>query len=257
MSGVFRGAFGLYIGEQNRRWLLRHGVPHERLFSAPYCVDNQFFQHQAKILQARRAELRRELGITDDAPVVLFCGKLIAKKQPLLLLEAYRRIRHRQPCWLLVVGDGPLRPDAEAIVERQRIPGVRMLGFVNQGQLPAAYTAADLFVLPSAMHETWGLVVNEAMNFALPVVVSDKVGCAENLVRQGWNGFVVDSGGAAELAETIGRLVADTDLRRSFGDRSRQLIVDHSIGACADGIVAACQAAVSHRRSRPGRRWAA
>jgi glycosyltransferase involved in cell wall biosynthesis len=247
MHTVFGQAFGLYVGEQNRRWLRHHGLPDDRLFPARYCVDNRLFQDRAARLGPRREELRRELGIDDAAPVVLFCGKLSDKKQPLLLLEAYRRIREEHPCWLLVAGDGPLRAAVEATVQRLSIPGVRMLGFVNQSRMPVAYTAADLLVLPSTLHETWGLVVNEAMNFGLPVVASDKVGCAEDLVQTGRNGFTVPSGNADDLANAIATLVADGDLRCSLGERSRRLVADYSIQACADGIVTACLAGVSRR----------
>ena len=242
LRALLRRAWGLYIGEQNRRYLLHYGLPAERMFPARYCVDNRFFQREAAELRPRRTSIRRQLGIIDDAPVVLFCGKLIDKKQPLLLLEAYRRVRRELPCWLLLAGEGPMRAEIEATTKHLGIPGVRLLGFVNQTALPAAYTAADLFVLPSALHETWGLVVNEAMNFGLPVVASDKVGCAEDLVRPGWNGFTVPHRSAEDLAGALRTLVGDAGQRRSFGERSRRLVENYSIQRCADGIAAACLA---------------
>jgi glycosyltransferase involved in cell wall biosynthesis len=99
-----------------------------------------------------------------------------------------------------------------------------------------------VFVLPSKM-ETWGLVVNEALNFSLPVVVSDRVGCAADLVRDGWNGFVVPHDDPAGFAEALRRLVSDADLREELGARGRSLVDLYSIDACANGIVAACLAA--------------
>ncbi len=241
---LFHRLFGLYVGEQNRRWLLRHGVRPSRLFPARYCVDNGYFQRRASELAARRHELRASFGISTDAPVLVFCGKLIAKKQPLLLLDAFERLRRRHPCWLLLVGDGPLRGAVEDLVRRRRLSDVRLTGFLNQSQLPTAYAAGDVFTLPSAFHETWGLVVNEAMNFSLPLVVSDKVGCGEDLVRPGWNGFVVPHDDVEALAGALGRLVRDSSLRRALGARSRELVDRYSVAACANGIVAACQAAV-------------
>ena len=243
LRALFSQAWGLYIGEQSRRYFERYGVPPSRLVAARYCVDNRFFQQRALELRARRPEIRAGLDITDDAPVVLFSGKLVEKKQPLLLLEAFERVQRRHLCWLLIAGDGPLRPAAQDLVARRRIPRVLMPGFLNQTDLPAAYTAADIFVLPSALHETWGLVVNEAMNFALPIIVSDKVGCAEDLVRPGWNGVVVSHRDVEALADAMATLVADKDLRRDFGARSQKLVGEYSVEACADGIIAACLAA--------------
>ena len=243
LRALFSQAWGLYIGEENRRYFEHYGMPPGRLFATRYCVDNRFFQGQAARLAPRRREVRAALGITDDTPVVLFCGKLIDKKQPLRLLEAFERVRRRRRCWLLMVGDGALRPAAQDLVARRGIPSVVMPGFLNQTELSAAYSAADIFVLPSAWHETWGLVVNEAMNFALPIIVSDKVGCAEDLVRPRWNGFVVSHRDVDALADAIATLVADEPLRRDFGTRSRELVGEYSVEACADGIIAACLAA--------------
>jgi glycosyltransferase involved in cell wall biosynthesis len=217
-------------------------MPESRLFPARYCVDNDYFQRKAEELGLSRGEIRDGFGITDDAPVVLFSGKFIEKKQPLLLIEAFAKVYKQTSCWLLMVGDGPLRQPMEDLIRRLQIPNVLLPGFLNQTELPRAYTTADVFVLPSAYMETWGLVVNEAMNFSLPVVVTDKVGCAADLVREGWNGFVVDHQSVDALAEALSLLVKDREMRRRFGERSYDLVSEYSIKTCADEIVAACLA---------------
>lgn len=238
LRALFSRVYGLYIGEQNRRYFLRYGMDEQRLFPARYCVDNAYFRGRAKELAPRRDELRAEFGIESDVPVILFAAKLIPKKAPLVLLEAFRLVRERIPCALLVVGEGELRPEVEAAAG----PDVHLAGFLNQSELPRAYAAADVFCLPSVHHETWGLVVNEALNFGLPVVVSDKVGCAADLVRPGWNGFVVPAGEPGPLADALEKLVADEALRRELGEHGRQLVGEYSIEACADGIVTALHA---------------
>ena len=240
LRALFSQGSGLYIGEQNRRYFRHYGMPEERLFPARYCVDNQFFREQAAQLLPRRDEIRGEFGITDAAPVVLFCGKFIEKKQPLLLVDAFERLRRQQRCWLLMVGDGLLRSTAEDAVKRRQIPTCACPASSIRRSSPR-HAAADIFVLPSAFRETWGLVVNEAMNFSLPIIVSDKVGCAD-LVRPGWNGFVVPHRNIEDLAEAMARLVGDEERRREFGERSFKLVGEYSIEACADGIVAACLA---------------
>jgi glycosyltransferase involved in cell wall biosynthesis len=240
LRALFARTYGLYIGEQNRRYFLHYGLDSERLFPARYCVDNEYFRRRAEELRPRRDELRARFGIEGDIPVVLYVAKLIPKKAPLVLLEAFRRLRERHRCALLFVGEGELRPAIEAAAG----PDVHLAGFLNQSELPEAYVAADVFCLPSVLHETWGLVVNEALNFGLPVVVTDKVGCAADLVRPGWNGFVVSAGEPGPLAEALGELVADDDLRAACGARGAELVREYSIAACADGIVDACRAAV-------------
>jgi glycosyltransferase involved in cell wall biosynthesis len=238
LRALFSRTYALYIGEQNRRYFLRYGMDEERLFPARYCVDNAYFRRRAEELAPRRDELRARFGIEPDVPVILFAAKLIPKKAPLVLLEAFGRLRERHHCALLVVGDGELRRQIESAAG----PDVHLAGFLNQSELPAAYVAADVFCLPSVEHETWGLVVNEALNFGLPVVVSDKVGCAADLVRPGWNGLVVPAGDPMALTGALEQLVVDEDLRRTFGERGRELVSEYSVEACADGIVAACRA---------------
>ena len=248
LRALFRRATGLYVGAQSRRYFAHYGITSDRLVEAPHCVDNRFFQAQAAALRPRRHDLRPRFGVTDDAPVILFSGKLIAKKQPLALLEAFARVRRERPCWLLLAGEGSERPAVEERVKRHGLPGVRLAGFLNQSELPAAYAAADLLVLPSGWDETWGLVVNEALNFGLPVVVSDKVGCAEDLVRPGWNGFVVGHADTAALARAIGALVADPAARVAMGARGRALVDRYSVERCADGIIEACRRAPRRER---------
>jgi len=245
LRALFRRATGLYVGAQSRRHFAHYGIPAERLVAAPHCVDNEFFQSCAEALRPQRRALRGAFGIPDDAPVVLFSGKLIPKKQPLALLDAYARVRRERPCWLLMVGEGGERARIEEAVARHGLPSVRLAGFLNQSELPNAYAAADLLVLPSGWDETWGLVVNEALNFSLPVIVSDRVGCAEDLVRPGWNGFVVGHADVGALARAIGTLVAEPGARAMLGARGRTLVDGYSVERCADGIEAACRRAVA------------
>jgi glycosyltransferase involved in cell wall biosynthesis len=247
LKQLYARSYGLYIGEENRRFLRAHGMRDERMFAAPYCVDNAYFSARAAELAPRRSELRTSFGIDDGAPVVLFAGKLIDKKQPLRLIEAFASVRGDQPCWLLLAGSGPQRDECEALVARLGVPNVRFAGFLDQTRLPEAYAAADVFVLPSKLHETWGLVVNEAMNFALPMIVSDKVGCGADLARPGENGAIVPYDDTQALSRAIARFVADASLRRAYGARSAEIVSAYNIEAAADGIVEACTAQDARR----------
>jgi glycosyltransferase involved in cell wall biosynthesis len=247
LRNFLRGTWALYVGEQSRRYWESYGIPTARLFFAPHCVDNEFWSSKARELIPKRDQMRKSFGIDDDAPVVLFCGKFIPKKQPLKLLEAYSQVRKEFPCWLLMVGDGQLRAEVERQIRECGITSVGLPGFLNQDELPAAYAAADIFVLPSAFNETWGLVVNEAMNFGLPIVVSDQVGCSMDLVKEGWNGFSFAHDDAAQLTHCLRQLVKNAAMRKEFGKNSAKLVLDYSIKACADGIVrAGCAAGSTH-----------
>jgi glycosyltransferase involved in cell wall biosynthesis len=186
--------------------------------------------------------------VQDESPVILFVGKLQAKKQPGLLLEAFRRVRELHRCTLMLVGTGELEDELRKIVKVRSIPNVIFVGFLNQSDIHRAYVAADIFVLPSAKNETWGMVVNEAMNFRLPVVVSDMVGCAPDLVEDGYNGYVFDHRAVPELADLLAKLVADRNLRIRLGSRSLARITHWSPRIAADGLIEAAIATVNGGR---------
>lgn len=239
MLKLFSGCF--YIGTANKEYFKHYGMPEAVLFHAPYSVDNEYFRSQASELRSD-SECKRSFGVNDRGPVILFAGKLIDKKQPLQLLRAFARVRAVRPCALLLAGDGPLRPLIEDEVRRSSIPDVRISGFLNQNELPRAYAAADIFVLPSKM-EPWGLVVNEAMSSALPVVTTNRVGCAPDLVRDSFNGFMIPWDDEDRLSSVIAYLVERPQLCREMGRRSSEIIEEWSVSRTADGILLGLRAA--------------
>ena len=203
LSWLFRRVnWFLTIGTANARLYARFGVGAKQMRPAPYCIDNVRFAEQARALRPRRAELRRQWGIPEDAFCPLFVGKFIPKKRPLDLLFAAQGMGGRvegRPLHPLFVGSGALDAELRAacravfdadrgglVPEQDRgpsgLPPASFAGFLNQTEISAAYVAADCLVLPSNTAETWGLVVNEAMASGLPCVVSAACGCAEDLV---------------------------------------------------------------------------
>jgi glycosyltransferase involved in cell wall biosynthesis len=230
----------LYIGTRNREYYEHYGVPDKKLFFTPYCVDNIYFQRKSKRFRPQRDELRKAFGIIDEYPVILFCGKLTPKKQPLMLLEAFAQVRQDLPCALLYVGDGILRSEIENRVVERDIPDVHITGFLNQSEIPKAYMTADILVLPSRWidkdTETWGLTVNEGMNFSLPIIVTNQVGCAPDLVREDENGYVVPYDETRALTEALEVLISQSERRERYASNSLDIIQDWDFEACADGI---------------------
>jgi glycosyltransferase involved in cell wall biosynthesis len=252
LRALFRQVHALAIGTNNRAYFRAYGVSDDRLFFAPYCVDNDSFQAEARRLKEKRSTIRAHFGIPPDAgPVVLFVAKLTPKKQPIVALEAFARVRAKRRCALLVVGDGELREELHRRIEQREIEDVYFAGFLNRSQISEAYAVADLLLLPSSLHETWGLVVNEAMNFSLPAIVSDKVGCATDLVHPGENGLIVRSDDVQGFASGIESVLRDSRKRGEFGARSLQIINSWNYELAREGIREACNYAV-RGASRPG-----
>ena len=165
-------------GQANRDYFQAFGVGDERLIPCPHSIDVARFA--ARGFEEEALRWRAELGISPDHVVVLFAGKFECKKRPLELMRALQQIVAVN-CIGVMVGDGPLKAQVDSIAA-ERPDMFRVLPFQNQSRMPIVYRLGDLFVLPSAYGETWGLAVNEAMASERAVLVSDKVGCAEDVV---------------------------------------------------------------------------
>jgi glycosyltransferase involved in cell wall biosynthesis len=176
---------------------------------------------------------RRRLGYAENDVVAIFSGKLIDRKQPLLFLEGISNLKNVKG---LVLGDGPLMG---ACKEKAAVKGhVRFEGFVNQSHLGRYFMAADFLVLPS-LEETWGLVINEAMLFGLPVIVSDQVWCRLDLVRSGQTGYVFPIRDGQALVRAMDSLAQDKVKRIKMGHQAMKLIRPFDIRSSADGLVEA------------------
>ncbi len=228
----------LVIGAANRRFYQRHGMAAERLFACPYFVDNQRFATQHAAAMRQRAQWRARWAIPETAVCWLYAGKLEPKKRILDLLAAWQQLPSGLNSHLLVVGSGALEPAARTLVAQHRL-AVSFAGFLNQTEMPQAYAAADALVLPSDTGETWGLVVNEAMSCGLPAVVSDAVGCAEDLVIPGVTGAVFPLADTTRLASTLAELTADPARLAQMGLAAHQHIAQYSVTQAVEGTLAA------------------
>jgi glycosyltransferase involved in cell wall biosynthesis len=160
-------------------------------------------------------------------PTFLFTGQLIPRKGLHLLLEACRQLK-AEGCdayQLLVAGDGEQRSQLEAFAQMHNLP-VTWLGWINYGQLGQYFRAADVFILPT-LEDTWGMVILEAMAFAKPVLCSKWAGASE-LVIDGENGYVFDCHDPTAIATAMRRLIEQPGLIAKMGDRSQQLISQHT-----------------------------
>lgn len=225
-----------YPGEHGREHLLRHHVPPERMFFSPYSVDAAQLVNQKG--QLSREAARAELGLADHEFTFILSGKLIPRKNPFAVLEAIRGLSDTSTIALIVLGDGELRQpfceSARALLGRRFI----FPGFVNQSQLGRYFLAADALVMPS-LHETWGLVVNEAMHYGLPCIVSTQVGCAPDLVLAGRTGWVYPSNDIGSLTRYMRAMVDAPSTARQMGERAAERVACYSVPFSAAGVLQA------------------
>lgn len=232
----------LAVGQVSRQHYLSKGVPESKLYYSPYNADTGHLENQVQQWLPQRQEIRAELGFKPDDFVFIYSGKIIPPKDPLLIPAAFREMpgKSRAGVGLIVMGDGSLRPQLETEMRSiQGVPAV-FVGFQNQSRIGRFYAAADCLLLPSRWGETWGLVVNDALQFGLPVLVSDRAGCHPDLVVEGETGLVFPGGEAGALAERMDRIMALSASRgAALKDACRQKAQTHSVENAVAGILTA------------------
>lgn len=227
-----------YVGTNNKNYFLAHGLKEEQLVWLPHAVDNEFFQKEEVEVEAKK--WRAALGIKEDDFVVLFAGKFEPKKNPELLVRAIIEMNEKvhsprstvhnlvspkksktlpqlhnvvsvpppllgevgRGLHLILVGSGILESKLKAMAHGKNY--IHFLPFQNQTRMPMVYRLGDVFCLPSqGPGETWGLAVNEALACGRPVICSDKVGCAIDLVITNFSGYIYKSNSIADLIHKI------------------------------------------------------
>ena len=237
----------LAIGKENYNFYLYYGVPASKIFFAPYAIDNDRFHEMFNLYKNSREKIKEDEGFGKYKKIVLYVGKLIPKKNPIDLIKAFNMINNKDFA-LIFIGEGKSRFEIERNIEENSLKNVFIIGFVNQLELWKYYLIADLFVLPSGIGETWGLVVNEAMNFKLPVIVSDTAGCSADLVIDGANGYKFKEGDIKDLSDKISLILSDENMVDKMGEKSLEIIINYSYENTVKGFIKSIYSVANHSR---------
>ena len=236
-------AAGLVGGRAHADYLEQLGIERTKIFFGYDAVDNEYFQTKADEIRKQKVESRNRYRLPER--YFLASARFVEKKNLPRLLQAYARYRKMVddrlqdnkttgpsvvssqlsvvgspspvvsspvvPWSLVLLGDGPLRSTLNSQLSTLNLQShVHLPGFKQYGELPAYYGLASAFIHASTT-EPWGLVVNEAMASGLPVLVSNRCGCAMDLVKDGVNGFTFDPYNVEQLAQLMLRLTETTD----------------------------------------------
>jgi glycosyltransferase involved in cell wall biosynthesis len=224
--------YAFYVGTNNKNYYLKHGLKEKQLIFAPHAIDNARFADADGEMERKAKLWKNELGIKESDLVFLYAGKFESKKDPLLLLKAANELKHKN-LQFIFVGDGDLKNELIQLASDNL--KIHFLPFQNQSQMPVLYRLADVFVLPSkGPNETWGLAVNEAMASGKAILVSDKVGCAPDLVKDNKNGYIFKAQDLNDLTAKILKFNPENCI--DFGLSSLKIINDFSIENLVDVI---------------------
>ena len=250
-------------GQRHVEYLVELGVPRDRIFTGYDVVDNAYFARRT--LEIRNSHLRRgyggqaafEIRKKYGLPETYFLAsaRFIEKKNLTRLIRAYAEYRERsqgdEPWDLVMLGDGPMRETLNTQLSTLNLHShVHLPGFKQYDELPVYYALANAFVHASTT-EQWGLVVNEAIASGLPVIVSERCGCAPELVQG--NGFSFDPMDEHELASQLFKMAAlSDDDRKCLGDASYSIAADFSPDRFGEGLESAARVALELTPKRFG-----
>jgi len=230
-------------GEHVRRFVAGIRGRDDDVLVAPQSVEPELFARKVGDDEIQRFRAQQRIP---DGDIVLYAGRLLPEKGVDVLLEAWAATS--TAATLVLIGDGPVATRAA------QTAGTRMLGPLPRAQLPVAYAAAAIAVLPSIptprFQEPWGLVCNEAMHQGRPVVATYTVGAvAGGLVCDQHNGLVVAPGDAGALRRAIDRLLLDGPLRARLGAQARSSVAPYTYEAMLQTFDRALDIAHSGRRT--------
>ncbi len=214
-----------YVGKRNKEYFLACGLKEKQLVFTPHAIENERFSDASKNYKEEAIACRGRLNIKNEDIVFLFAGKLESKKDPGILIDAFKNIQLAD-VHLIIAGNGIL--EKELKTKYSTTPNLHFIDFQNQLMMPVLYNVCDVFVLPSkGPDETWGLAVNEAMACGKAIIVSDKCGCAGDLVKEN-NGFIFKSKNVEDLENKMKLMISNKSNLKSMGHYSSQIIQDWS-----------------------------
>jgi glycosyltransferase involved in cell wall biosynthesis len=251
--GLYSGA--LVGGRRHVKYLVELGMPRERVFTGYDVVDNEYFRQNAQEVRGQKSDVRKQYGLPEN--YFLASARFIEKKNLARLISAYAEYRQKsrtggkEPWDLVLLGDGPLRETVNSQLSTLNLhEHVHLPGFKPYDELPVYYASANAFVHASAV-EQWGLVVNEAIASGLPVIVSDRCGCAPELVNG--NGFTFDPTNEHELAARLLEMASlSHQERKHLGDSSYRIAANFTPARFGEGLEGAARAAMRAPQKRNG-----
>ena len=226
-----------YVGENNKKYFLQHGLTPSKLIHAPHAIDNRRFSDWNEELESDLSDWKEPFGIAENEIVILFVGKLESKKNPSFILDLANQIPSPK-FKFLIVGDGVLGDELKQKAKQDN--RILFLPFQNQTKMPSVYRLGDVLVLPSlGPGETWGLAMNEAMACGIPIFGSTKCGGSIDLIDDSC-GLIFDPSDLNAVVNQLNALAdnpeALANLKAGAFKKIQQFRYDKIVDAVIEGI---------------------
>ena len=225
----------LVHGRAQKKYCVTMGIEENNIFLFPFAIND-----------LQKTESDTSIQVPTNKKVILYVGRLNKQKGIEYLLKAFKKYEQDyKDSYLLIVGTGEHEEYYRSLSDRLQIQNIIFYGQIPIAEIKSAYDDANLFVLPSCRYrgkyEGWGLVLNEATSMALPVIATDAVGSAQDLIQNGINGYIVKNKSVDELFNAMKKIIENDDLRERMGKESRKIFEryndhDKSLKALNDAV---------------------
>lgn len=204
----------LYIGKLNKDFYLFYGVKKNKLISAPYFIDNNFFYEKKKKYK--------------KLFYILFVGTFINRKRPIDVLKIAKILEDYKDIKFILIGSGPLLLSCQKWAKQHSLQNIDFKGFQNQRQMKKFYSQAHILINTSS-YETWGLVVNEAMSAGLPCIITSQTGSASDLIKNGRTGYIYKVNDLISLKKYILKIYNNKELYLRMSSNSKNIVKEYNI----------------------------
>ena len=226
---LISGAEGYFCtGEEHKKYYLAYGAVDSKIIPYPFSSVHSSDILDSVVAKEEKKVLKEKLGVT-EGKMVLAVGQFIYRKGFDILLNATPNISG--DIGVYIVGGEPT-VEYLNLAKKLNISNIHFVGYKDKDSLAEYYKAADLFVLPTR-EDIWGLVINEAMAYALPIITTTKCLAGTELVHSGKNGFLIESENAIDLSEKINFAFSDMEKLVEMSKESLEIVSNYTIETMA------------------------
>lgn len=221
------------LGTATKEYLLRRGISASKIFTSWNVIDNGAIEQECEesVKKGGAKELKTRLGLKNKK-IILSVAYLSERKGLQFLIQACAKLKKELNDFaLVIVGGGPYKKELKKLSVQNDIETI-FAGYVSN--LVDYYLAADVFVLPT-LQDVWGLVINEAMVCSCPIITTYDAAASRDLVKNGVNGYVIESRNVEQLYQTVKQILSDHKLRQEMKKASRSIIRDFSYKNSVEG----------------------
>ncbi|MPQ44411.1 glycosyltransferase [Clostridium tarantellae] len=200
-------------GENHDKYYLKYGANKNNICRYPFTslMENDILNNL--IDERKKAELKEKHKLPKNKKIVLAVGRFIYLKGFDILIESLRNIKEEY--YLLIIGGGEEKDRYYKLIKKYNLKNIELKEFIDPTVLKEYYMLADLFVHPTRK-DIWGLVINEAMSYGLPVITTDKCVAGLELIEDCSNGFIVPANNIKKLSDRIGQILNNEELRKNM-----------------------------------------